>query len=71
MFTGARPRRGITNLFFVTNIPMQLYGPFRVGKLESQNHFSIPTKNDSSIVGFFAHNGKNYVNGRDVYIKPF
>ncbi|GJN27885.1 hypothetical protein PR202_gb15947 [Eleusine coracana subsp. coracana] len=60
---------GITNLTFVTN--RGSYGPYGVWKLDTENKFSIPVQNNGSIVGFFAHTGKYYVNGIGVYVKPF
>ncbi|GJN27883.1 hypothetical protein PR202_gb15943 [Eleusine coracana subsp. coracana] len=60
---------GITNLTFVTN--RGSYGPYGVGKLDIENKFSVPVQNNGSIVGFFAHTGKYYVNGVGVYVKPF
>ncbi|GJN40881.1 hypothetical protein PR202_gn00296 [Eleusine coracana subsp. coracana] len=59
----------ITNLTFITNL--RSYGPFGVGDLATENRFSVPTKNNSSIVGFFAHADKYYLNGVGVYVKPF
>lgn len=59
----------ITKLTFVTN--KGSYGPFGVGGLDTENRFSVPVQNNGSIVGFFAHTGKYYVNGVGVYVKPF
>ncbi|GJN40882.1 hypothetical protein PR202_gn00192 [Eleusine coracana subsp. coracana] len=59
----------ITNLTFVTN--KGSYGPFGVGGLDTENRFSVPVQNNGSIVGFFAHTGKYYINGVGVYVKPF
>ncbi|GJN40888.1 hypothetical protein PR202_gn00303 [Eleusine coracana subsp. coracana] len=59
----------ITNLTIVTN--KGSYGPFGTGQLDTETRFSVPVKNNGSIVGFFAHSGQYYINGLGVYVKPF
>ncbi|KAJ1267112.1 hypothetical protein BS78_07G031400 [Paspalum vaginatum] len=59
---------GITNLSIVTNL--KSYGPYGVGKLDTETSFSVPVKSGGSIVGFFAVTGTYYVNALGVYVKP-
>uniref|UniRef100_A0A0A9BQN6 Jacalin-type lectin domain-containing protein n=1 Tax=Arundo donax TaxID=35708 RepID=A0A0A9BQN6_ARUDO len=59
----------ITNFTIVTN--HRSYGPYGTGKLDTETRFSVPVMNNGSIVGFFAHTGRYYVNGVGVYVKPF
>lgn len=60
---------GIANLKFVTNL--RTYGPFGVCNKSEWERFSVPVKNNSSIVAFFVHTGSSYLSAIGVYVKPF
>jgi len=60
---------GIANLTFVTN--RGRHGPFGGVDTSGWDRFSVPVKNNSSIVGFFARTGNPYLSAIGVYVRPF
>ena len=59
----------IANLTFVTN--RGRHGPFGEVDTSGWDRFSVPIKNNSSIVGFFARTGDSYLSAIGVYVRPF
>ncbi|EAZ15205.1 hypothetical protein OsJ_30623 [Oryza sativa Japonica Group] len=59
----------IANLTFVTN--RGRHGPFGIVDTSGWDRFSVPIKNNSSIVGFFARTGDSYLSAIGVYVRPF
>ena len=61
---------GVANFTIVTNL--RTYGPFgQSDKIKEPKSFDIPIMNNGSIVGFFAHCNKIYVEAIGFYVKPF
>ncbi|KAL6907944.1 hypothetical protein ACP4OV_002114 [Aristida adscensionis] len=60
---------GIASLTLVTNL--QTHGPFGGCSTSGWERFSVPVKNNASIVGFFVHTGNSYLSAIGVYVKPF
>jgi len=60
---------GVASLTLVTNL--RTHGPFGDCSTLGWERFSLPVKNNASIVGFFVHTGNQYLSAIGVYVKPF